>query len=182
MRAAIPLKERPYDLALLAFFGFNLLFVTYGISLEQIAIADPSNFTPPLWPPQALVSVVHWWEKSFDPLLWARPAWYRATIWLDVLFFGPFYVAALYAYSRGRDWIRMPSVIWAAMMLTNVFIILFDEINGTHATPRPLVVAVANASWLLVPLAVLWRVVLHEHPFTRSVDGEGSGKAAQGAP
>lgn len=70
---------------------------------------------------------MHGWERSFDPLLLARPAWYRATIWLDVLAFDPFHAAAIYAFARGREWIRLPSVISASMHFTKVFIILFDE-------------------------------------------------------
>ena len=63
----------------------------------------------------------------------ARPAWWRATIWIDALFFGPFYVFAIYAYIKGRNWIRFGSIIWASVMLTNVTIILFEEVMGEHA-------------------------------------------------
>ena len=137
MRQAIPLARRPLDVAIVAFFAVNLLFTTYVVSLEQIAVADPVRDPPPPWPPTPLLALVRWWETSFDPLLLARPAWYRATIWLDVLLFGPFYAVAIYAYVRGRDWIRLPSVIWAAMLFTNVFIILFDELKGAYPTPAP---------------------------------------------
>jgi len=166
MRRAIPLSRRPLDWALLAFFAVNLAFTTYVVSLEQVVIADPASFTPPLWPPAPLLALVHWWERTYDPLLWARPAWYRATIWLDVLAFGPFYLCALYAFWRGRDWIRIPAVIWGAVLFTNVFVILSDELWGIHATPAPLVVAGANLPWLLMPFLVGWRVLRSPHPFT----------------
>ena len=166
MRRSIPLSRRPLDWALLAFFAVNLAFTTYVVSLEQVVIADPASFTPPLWPPAPLVGLVHWWERTYDPLLWARPAWYRATIWLDVLAFGPFYLAALWAFWRGRDWIRIPAVVWGAVLFTNVFIILFDELLGAHPTPAPLVVVGANLPWLLMPFLVGWRVLRSPHPFT----------------
>ncbi len=166
MRMAIPLSKRPIDVALVLFFAVNLFFTTYVVSIEQVVIADPFNFTQPAWPPASLLALVHWWERSFDPLLLARPAWYRATIWLDVLAFGPFYAVAIYAFVRGRDWIRLPAVIWATMLFTNVFIILFDELLGVHATPYPATVVAANASWMLVPILVIWRVGRREHPFT----------------
>jgi hypothetical protein len=169
MRRPIPLSRRPLDAALVAFFAVNLLFTTYVVSLEQIVIDDPSRFVPPVWPPGPLLALVHWWEWSFDPLLVARPAWYRATIWIDVLLFGPFYAFATVAWVRGRDWIRIPSVVWASMMLANVTIILFDEILGVHATPHPGAVVAANAAWAIVPLVVLWRVGRSEHPFTEAV-------------
>lgn len=166
MRRPIPLRRRPLDAALIAFFVVNLLFTTYVVSLEQVVIADPFHFSPPAWPPEQLLQLVHWWEKSFDPLLLARPAWYRATIWLDVLLFGPFYALAIWAYATGREWIRIPSVVWASMLFTNVFIILFDELRGVHATPHPWVVVAANASWMVVPAIVVWRMARSEHPFT----------------
>jgi hypothetical protein len=166
MRRSLPLSERPLDLALAVFFAVNLLLVSYVISLEQLVIADPASFKPPAWPPHAALQLIHWWERTYDPLLWARPAWYRATIWLDVVAFGPFYLFATYAYVAGRDWIRLPSIVWASMMFTNVFVILFDELHGEHAAPNPLVVLGANAARLLVPIVVLLRVGRSEHPFT----------------
>ncbi len=169
MRLPIPLMRRPLDIGLLGFFIFNLLFVSYVISLEQIVIANPASYVRPIWPPRGALALVHWWEKTYDPLLWARPAWYRATIWLDVLLFGPFYAAATYAYARGREWIRIPCVLWAGMMLANVTIILFEEFVGPHASPRPLVVLAANAGWLVFPVLVLLRVAGKEHPFTEEL-------------
>jgi hypothetical protein len=166
MRLAVPLSRRPLDIALVVFFAVNLVFTTYVVSFEQIAVADPFHDPAPLWPPGPLLGLVRWWETSFDPLLLARPAWYRATIWLDVLVFGPFYAVAIWAFARGRDWIRLPSVIWAAMLFTNVFIILFDELKGIHATPAPAIVVAANAAWLVVPVIVVWRMARSEHPFT----------------
>lgn len=166
MRVSIPLRRRPLDVALLGFFVFNLLFVSYVISLEQIAISNPASFTPPVWPPRAAIALVHWWEKTYDPLLWARPAWYRATIWIDVLLFGPFYAAAIVAFLRGRDWIRLPSLVWAGLMFANVTIILFDELAGAYASPHPWVVVGANLSWIIMPLVMIWRMGKSPYPFT----------------
>jgi hypothetical protein len=166
MRVPIPLSRRPLDILLIVFFSVNLFFITYIVDLEQIIIDDPAHFMPPLWPLPTMVEMDHWWQRTYDPLILARPAWYRATIWIDALLFGPFYAFAIYAYARGRDWIRIPSIIWASMMFTNVLIILFDELLGVHATPHPVTVVGANASWLLIPFLVVWRVGRSEHPFT----------------
>ena len=170
-RTPIPLARRPADFAFLIFFVVNLTFITYVVDLEQLVIADPNHFTPPLWPPPALVELVHWWGRSFDPLQWARPAWWRATIWIDVLGFGPFYAVAIFAFLRGRDWIRTPSIIWASVMLTNVTIIMFEEMIGPHATPRPGIVWAANLPWLLFPVLVIWRM-WRERPFTEENGGK----------
>jgi len=97
----------------------------------------------------------------------ARPMWWKMTIWIDVLLFGPFYAAAIWAYTTGREWIRIPSVIWASVMMTNVTIILGEEFFGATPTPATGPMLFANAPWFLFPILVLWRLGWTEHPFTR---------------
>jgi hypothetical protein len=165
----LPLSKRPLDWALLGFFAINLGFITYIVDVEQLIIDDPSRFTYPMWPPARLVDLIHWWGRTFDPALMARPVWWKATIWIDSLFFGPFYAIAIYAYIKGRAFIRMPSVIWAAVMMTNVTIILAEEMWGAHATPERGMVLLANLAWLVFPVLVLYRMWSREQPFAEKV-------------
>ncbi|MDB4966541.1 MAG: hypothetical protein JWN44_2230 [Myxococcales bacterium] len=165
----IPLSARRYDLLFIAFFIVNIGFITYVVDLEQLVIADANHFTYPLWPPRALVDLIHWWGHTFDPALIAREPWWRATIWIDVLAFGPFYAFAIYAFIKGRNWIRLPAVLWAAVMVTNVTVILFEELLGAHATPRPAIVLLANVPWLFIPPILVARLWKHERPFTQAV-------------
>ncbi len=167
MRETIPLRERPVDIALLVFFAFNLLFVSYVISLEQIVIADPNNFAYPAWPPRFMVDLIHSYGHRMDPVLMARPTWYRVTIWWDALFFGPFYACAIFAYWRGKEWIRIPSIMYASVMVALVSVILAEEIAGAHAAPNPAAVVALNAPWILFPLVILGRMAFSVHPFTR---------------
>jgi hypothetical protein len=167
LRTVIPLRERPVDWVLLAFFALNLGFITYIVDLEQLAIPDAAKFTYPIWPPPPLVDLVHWWGHHFDPLLMARPPWWRATIWLDSLLFGPFYAVAIWAIVTGRDWIRVPAIFWAGVMFANVSIIMFEELNGPFHTPEPFVVTMANLPWWTLPFFVTWRFARSDRPFTR---------------
>lgn len=168
MREAIPLAERRIDYLFIGFWLLNLSFITYIVDLEQIVIRDPAHFEYPIWPPSPLVDLIHWWGLTFDPAQYARPAWWRATIWIDVVLFGPFYATAIYAYVKGRDWIKNPSLVWAGLMFANVTIILFEEFAGPHATRAPATVLLANTPWLLMPIATVARV-WSPHPFSRSV-------------
>jgi hypothetical protein len=166
MRKIIPLKERPVDYIYIAFFLVNLFFITYIVDLEQLVILDPSNFSYPIWPLPFLVDMVHWWGTSFDPLQWYRPVWWKATIWLDVIVFGPYYAAAIYAFIKGKEWIRIPTFIVMSILFTNVFIICSEEIFGlTPAKNLPLVL-LANAPWFLFPVFLVWKMWKHDHPFT----------------
>lgn len=167
MTTRIPLRERRGDVVILAFFLLNLLAITYIVDIEQLIIPDPYHFRYPLWPPPFAVDLIHWWGRTFDPVLMARPVWWKATIWIDALFFGPFYAVAIYAYSTAREWIRVPSLIYASVMLTNVTIILSEEAFGPHRTPHLGMVLAANALWVLIPLYILYRMGRAEHPFTR---------------
>ena len=167
MRTIIPLKERKLDIVFLGYFWFNLVFITYLFDLEQIVITDTSNFEYPAWPPAFIVDLGHWWGANFDPVLLERPVWWRMTIWIDAVLFGPFYMAAIYAFTKGKDWIRIPTVIFASVMLTNVTIILGEEFMGEFASPNILAVLGANASWVIVPILLIWRMWDAEHPFTK---------------
>ena len=161
----VPLRQRRYDLIFLGFFALNATLITYIIDLEQLVIADPSNFSYPVWPPAPLVDLVHWYGNTYDPLLMARPPFWQMTIWIDVLFFGPFYFFAFYAFLRGRDWIRVPALVWAGMMMSNVLIILMEERYGGHQPPSFTPVLLANLAWLTFPLLVILRL-RRDHPFT----------------
>ncbi len=165
MRTAIPLSLRKTDILILIFFFINILFITYIVDLEQLVIDDPSSFDYPVWPLPFMVDIVHWWGNNFDPVLIARPAWWRATIWIDSLFFGPFYIFAIYAFIKGREWIRLPAIIYSSVLVTNVVIILFEEMRGIHSTPSPLPVLLANLPWLVFPALIIFRM-RNEHPFT----------------
>ena len=166
-RQVIPLRDRKADWVLLAFFAVNLFFITYFVDIEQLTIANPFHFTYPAWPPHAIVNMIHSYGQNYDPLLMARPAFWRMTIWIDVLWNGPFYVAAIYAISRGREWIRVPALIWSGSMSAVVLIILAEEYNGVHATPHFPIVLLLNIPWLALPLGTIVRMA-GEHPFTRS--------------
>jgi len=106
-----PLSKRRIDWPILIFFLLNLFLITYIVDLEQLVIPDANHFTYPAWPPAFMVDSIHQYGHTFDPVLIARPAWWRATIWIDVLLFGPFYVLAIYAFVRGKNWIKVPTLV-----------------------------------------------------------------------
>jgi hypothetical protein len=162
-----PLSKRPMDWPILIFFLLNLLLITYVVDLEQLVIPDANHFTYPIWPPAFIVDAVHNYGHTFDPLLIARPAWWRATIWIDVLFFGPFYVAAIYAFWKSKNWIKVPALVYSGMMLSNVLIILFEEFNGPTATPQPIIVLLLNLPWLLMPIYIIFRTTRAPQLFAR---------------
>lgn len=169
--APIPLRKRPGDLPIVLFFAVNLLFITYMVDLEQLVVSNPAHFSYPLWPPGFVIDVVHRYARAYDPLILARPVWWKMTIWIDALFFGPFYALGLFAFTRGRDWIRIPSIIYGSAIITVVIIILGEELAGPHATPHPYVVLLLNAPWILIPLYLIVRMGVNPRPFSEPAPG-----------
>ena len=162
----IPFSQRKVDWIFVGFFLINLFFITYIVDIEQLIIADPNRFQQPLWPPASMINLIHWYGKTFDPLLMARPQWWKMTIWVDVLLYGPFYALAIYAFVRGREWIRIPAIFYSGLMFMGVTVILGEEVAGPYATPNlPLVLAL-NLPWLLIPIFLTLRM-RSEHPFSR---------------
>lgn len=156
----IPFRDRKRDWFFVGFFALNFFYISPLVDLEQLIIADPNNFEPPLFPPLWSIELTHWWGRTFDPLLLARPPFWQMTIWLDILFFWPFYGFAIYAYVKGKAWIRVPTIVWAATIMTNVLLILSEEWMGIHATPYPLLVTAVNGPWFLIPalaIARMWK-------------------------
>ena len=165
-RVSRRLRDRRVDLVFIAFFVVNLGFITYFFDVEQLTVANAIHMTAyPAWPPAPIVDLVHWYGNHWDPLLMARPAFFRMTIWIDVVAFGPFYAFAIYAFIRGRDWIRVAALVWAGVMMANVAMILFEEHDGIYATSHFGMVLGANLPWGLLPVAVIIRLA-RDHPFT----------------
>ncbi len=167
-RQTIPLSQRKGDIVIIGFFLVNVLFITYIVDLEQLVIPNAAHFTYPIWPPHGAVDLIQWWGHTFDPLIIVHPVWWQATMWIDELFFGPFYVVAIYAFIRGKEWIRIPSIIYSSVMLTNVTIILSEEMGGINATPHPQMVLLENLPWLLLPIYIIYRMWRYATPFTRA--------------
>jgi emopamil binding protein len=165
----IPFSQRRVDWIFVSFFLINLFFITYIVDIEQLIVPNPSHFQQPLWPPASMVKLIHAYGSSFDPLLMARPQWWKMTIWIDVLFYGPFYVLAIYAFVKGKDWIRIPAIFYSGMMFADVFIILGEEFAGPHAAPNFPFVLALNLPWLLVPIFLTLRL-RKEHPFAQTAE------------
>jgi hypothetical protein len=179
MRETIPLSQRRFDWLIIAFFLINIGFITYIVDLEQLVIPDPNHFVYPIWPPAIFVDMVHSYARQFDPLVLARPVWWKVTIWFDALGFGPFYAFALYAYIRGKEWIRLPSIMYSTALFTIVTIILAEETFGPYKSPQLWVVYLDNAPWLLMPIAIIARMYPNEHPFTRAKAAEPAAVAVE---
>lgn len=183
-RVSVPIRDRDtarkiIDIILLVFFFINIVFICYLFDIEQLTVSGEDHQfiqdngfeayvnagMAPLWPPKFIIRLNHF-VGQFDKALFYRDPWWRATIWIDVLLFGPFYIAAIFAFIKGQNWIRIPTIMWATMMLTNVTIILFTEFaDPKYAGGKPLPILGANLLWILIPILVIFRMAFYPNTF-----------------
>ncbi len=151
--AAAPLRERPLDAFLVAWFCVFALtslvyeqFVVFGVDLA--ATTDPFGRS---W---------YWYARSFDPVFLDPPLWLRVMCGIDGYVFGPFYLVLIYAFVRGRDWIRVPALLYGAAIVYSTAVYfgweMLDPENRARASL--LGVFVVNIPYTIVPLLLLWRV------------------------
>jgi hypothetical protein len=123
-------------------------------------------------------------ENGNEALVLENPRFVQITVgYVSAVLFGVFYLVLIYAFVRGRDWIRLPAVFYAGMVVmgTGVYLAvgvlgdapLFHKACGPDSTFDYKFVNAAlsiayNLPYPLVGLllvARMWR----DHPFTRSV-------------
>lgn len=156
---AIPLKQRPLDIFLVAcfaVFAFTSLvyeqYIVFGVDLA--ATTDPIGRS---W---------YWYARSFDPIFLDTPLWLRIMCGIDAYLFGPFYLVLIYAFVRARDWIRIPALIYGAAIVYSTLVYFSWEVldAGNRAEANLPMIFLVNIPYTLVPLLLMWRV-WHPLPF-----------------
>jgi hypothetical protein len=98
------------------------------------------------------------------------PVWMRIVTGLSAFVYGPFYLLLVYCLVKGKNWIQLPSVIYATMIVTLTGIVVFGvEFFGEPAfrTPNPVKFLAFNLPYVLIPLLLLIRM-RKPNPFHRT--------------
>lgn len=159
----LPLRERKIDI----FFAviFLVFAVTSGISdaLPTLGIEMSADS------PNPLARSNYWYAVDADPLFMHPPVWMRFVTGLSVFVYGPFYMLLAYALIKGKNWIQLPSVIYAAMISSITGIIVFGvEFFGEPgmSTQNAAKFLAFNLPYVLLPILLLIRM-RKPLPFTR---------------
>ena len=156
---ALPLRRRPQDIALMAFFSLALLYgVVYSLPVGL-----------GLWPisadsPYAPFRALHGWATTVEPAQLDPPPSLRGRSLLDGFVYVPFLAVLLYALGRGRGWIRLPAFLYAGSAITNLLGYLYESFHGPHPPLQPATFWALNLPWLLVPCLLAYRL-RRERPF-----------------
>ncbi len=149
--AVRPLRERPFDIVLVVF------LVTFAIT--SLVFDRTAAFEPDL--PNAttgLAGALRGYGELLDPLVLANPLWLRFMSGISGLVFGAYYIIATYAFVRGREWIREPTLLYSGAMFYSVVVHVFMELAGDLPPPNVPLVLLIYAAYALLPVALAIRV------------------------
>jgi hypothetical protein len=155
----IPLRQRPFDAFLVACFS---VFAVSSLVYEQFIVfgVDLSTTT------DIFGRSWYWYARSFDPVFLDTPLWLRIMCGIDAYVFGPCYLVFIYAFTRCRDWVRIPALLYGAVIVYSTVVYFgwefLDAANRQQA--NLLAITVVNIPYTIVPLLLMWRV-RHPEPF-----------------
>src|SRR5689334_19711102 len=99
----LPLRQRPVDLGFVvafACFTVTSLFFDSLNALDVRLVVDSPN-TLARW-------TYLYYAKDTDLLLIANPWLVQLMCWISAFVFAPFYLMAIYALIKGKNWIHLP--------------------------------------------------------------------------
>ncbi len=161
-RRVVPLRDRRADLFFVlafAFFAFSSFFSDAWAGLGVDFSPDSPNF----W-----ARANYWYAAGTDPYFLSHPIHLRLQTFISGFVFGPFYLLLVYAFVTGKDWIRMPALLYTAAMVYGMVIFLGSELFGPLPPTNMQKFLAFNMPYLLVPLALAYRV-RREYPFSQAL-------------
>ena len=162
-RANLPLRQRGIDI----FFGVVFAAFTVTSVISDLLPTVGVDFSHPST--NFFVQSNYWYAHDADPLFMNPPDWMRIVTGLSAFVYMPFYIVLVIALLSGRNWIQLPAVIYATMIVALTGIVVFGvEFFGEPATrtQNPVKFLVFNLPYVLVPLLLLIRM-RRPLPFTR---------------
>eukprot|EP01120_Amphizonella_sp_Union-15-10_P015271 TRINITY_DN7826_c0_g1_i1.p1 TRINITY_DN7826_c0_g1~~TRINITY_DN7826_c0_g1_i1.p1 ORF type:complete len:179 (-),score=8.69 TRINITY_DN7826_c0_g1_i1:23-559(-) len=137
---SLPIKERPRDLLFVSIF---IIFTIAALLLEPLRAfnlncsclckKNPQNL---LWPPQKVREFYQLWARNYDGFLLHPPLWFRVLSFATLFVYVPFYVVGSYAFLYGKEWIRIPSLMYCSAVVYSVFPIIVEDLWGKHFGAR----------------------------------------------
>ena len=151
---AKPLRRRPIDILLSAFYGISAL---YGLlfSLPE-ALGVPVSPDSP-WPP---LRWLYQWAVAEEPTHLQRPLpiFLLSASAIDGFVHAPFLLVLIYALATGKAGIRLWAILFAGSSVTNMYYYFMHTLLGDHPPPNTLYYLSFNLPWLLMPMLLAFRM------------------------
>jgi hypothetical protein len=173
-RVPVPLSQRKKD------YFFIVCFTTFLVISWMVDIISAigevgrdgvpgirrDNTQNALWPPQFMYNAYLDWCDRCDPVFCYNPVWMKVLAGVSPFIYAPFYVFAIYAFVKGKEWIREPCLMYAWGLLFTMTVIMAEEYMGEKASHNFLIVFAGNATYWLFPIPLVLRM-WGKHPFSK---------------
>lgn len=173
----MPLRQRRRDWFFIAVFA---IFASTSFLMDTVNLfgrPDPNS----RWVMARYV--YNNYASGTDPMLIANPRFVQiGTGFVSAFIFGVFYLVLIYAFVRGRDWVRLPAIFYAGMITANTILYLGVGLTGDaplfayacssrcgsfdYAFENAPKVLAYNSPYLVVALLLVGRM-WRPRPFTR---------------
>lgn len=98
------------------------------------------------------------YAERWDPIFLATPPWLRLLCGADLFLFGPAYLVLLYAFVKRKNWIRIPALMFAAVVAFDVSVYYAMEFVTERGRADLLMVVLINLPYWLAPFALIYRM------------------------
>lgn len=149
-----PLRQRPLDLLLIAFFVVSVLY-GFLFSLPEGLGVPVAPDSP--WPP---LQALHGWAVAEEPAHLDPPPNLIAALLFDGFFQAPVLVFIIIGLARLRHWVKPLGLFYAGAAVTNMFFYFVQTFLGPHAPPNVGYYLAFNLPWLIAPMVLGLRVIL----------------------
>ncbi|ORB75859.1 DUF2781 domain-containing protein [Mycobacterium scrofulaceum] len=118
----IPLRERRRDWFFIVMYSFFALTSALADTVNTVGHPDPRS---------GYFMARFLYNAGTDSLLIANPRFVQVSVgYVSAMLFGVFYLVLIYAFVRGRDWIRLPAVFYAGMVVMGTGVYLAVGLLG----------------------------------------------------
>lgn len=100
-----------------------------------------------------------------DHLVCINPVWFKTMTLIAVFYNLAFYIVAIYAIAKAKEWIRVPTLIWAVILSIFLVTMISEQKWGEYRSKAFDKVVLPYAFFALIPWIIAARM-WPEHPFT----------------
>jgi hypothetical protein len=146
----LPLSARPRDIFFVACFSFFAFSSFFSDAWHGSNAIDATTF----WGRANLWYI----NAAGDEFMRADNAFSRINTAISGFVYGPFYLCLVYSFVKGKNWIRLPALLYVGAMLHGYFEFMWWEHTLGQVPSNQLVFWAFNGPYGVVPILLAMRM------------------------
>ncbi|HAI76724.1 MAG TPA: DUF2781 domain-containing protein, partial [Microscillaceae bacterium] len=151
--APLPLSQRKYDYFFIVMFSLFASTSFMWDSIMGLGLDISPNATYGL----AKILYTHY-AAPIDPLVAVNPLWLQTMCFISAFVWGPFYLVLVYAFIQGKNWIRLPALMYGAALTYGMVVVFVEEFYGAVPPTHAGLFLAFNLPYKIMPVLLLIRM------------------------